>query len=119
LIFPGERLSKFNLHIISGVVVGFPHVPLDWRIEIENEANWMPTISGIAIRGAADLEPRDFATDFFRVAGVPIELVKSGMPQEMTVNGDLEFSHGDAKRVLAISSSDITLASEPRCRQKR
>jgi hypothetical protein len=118
-IFPGERLSKFDLHIISGIVVEFPRVPLDWRIEIDNEANWMPEFSGTAIHGAANLEQRDFATDFVRVAGVPIDLVKSGMPKEMTVKGYLEFSLGDAKRVIPISDNNITLTSERPCRQKR
>jgi hypothetical protein len=117
-ILPGERLSKFDLHIISGIVVEFPRVPLDWSIKIDNEANWMPEFSGTAIHGAADLEQRDFATDFIRVADVPKNLVKSGMPKEMTVRGYLEFAHGDAKRVITISDNNITLTPERRCRQR-
>jgi hypothetical protein len=116
---PAERLSKFDLRITSGTVVGFPRVPLDWLIAIDNEANWMREIRGNAIHAAADLEEHQFATDFIRVAGIPAALVRSGMPKKMTVAGYVELAHGDAKRVLPISDRNITLTPERRCRQRR
>lgn len=116
---PGERVSKFDLRITSGIVVGFPRVPLGWQIEIDNEANWMPEISGIAIEQAADLEEREFKTDFIRVAGLPKDLLKSGMPEKIMVKGYLELSHGDTKRVRAISNANITLTRARWCGRDR
>src|ERR1700728_1706492 len=114
-IFRGERLAKFNLHIISGVVVSLPHVPLDWRIVVENDANWMPVVSGIAIHGAADLAPSAFTVDFLRVAGIPMDLVQSGMPGAMNLTGYLEFSQGDAQRVVSLSTKNFSLTPARRC----
>lgn len=114
-LYPQERLSRFDLHITSGVFVGFPRVPLDWLVVIKNAANWLPEISGNAIHGAAALKGRDFTIDFIRVAGIPMDLVKSGMPERMAVRGFLELSKGDTKRVLPISTKNIILIPESRC----
>ncbi|HZK91674.1 MAG TPA: hypothetical protein VFC56_16155 [Stellaceae bacterium] len=112
---PGERLFKFDLHITSGIVVGLPHVPLDWQIVIDNEANWMPEVSGNAIHETADLEEREFETDFIRLDSIPHYLVKSGMPKNMAVTGSMELSDGTAKRVLTLSDRNIALAPRHGC----
>ena len=117
-IYPDERLSKFDLHFQSAIVVSIPHVPIGWRIEIDNEANWMPEVSGVAIEQAADLEKRAFANDFIDLAGIPPELARYGMTDAVAVTGYLELSHRDAKRVLPISDRNVILtldcSSEPR-----
>jgi hypothetical protein len=118
-IYPNERLSKFDLHINSAIVVSLPRVPMGWRIEIDNEPNWMPEISGIAIEQAADLEKSEFSKNFINLAGIPPELVKYGMTARITVSGYLELSHRDAKRVLPISNTNVTLTPDCRSEPKR
>lgn len=116
-ILPMERLSQFDLHFKSAIVTSFPRVPVGWRIEIDNEANWMTSVSGVAIEQAADLEKRAFAKNFIDVAGIPPELVKYGMTDAIAVTGYLQLSHREAKRILPISDRNVTLtpdcSSEP------
>jgi hypothetical protein len=84
---PNERLSKFDLHIKSSIIVAVPRVAPGWHIEIDNETNEMPTISGIAIEQAVDLEEREFATGCILVAGVPKDLLRSGSSGKISVEG--------------------------------
>ncbi len=94
---PTEGLSKFDLHLNSGIVVSFPRIPLGWQITIDNESNGMPEISGFAIEQAADLVAPEFGADLLRVSAMPKELVNSGMPNKMTVTGYVESVKGRHK----------------------
>lgn len=118
-LVPGEGLSGFDLRIHSGILVSFPHVPIGWKILIDNETNGMPRISGTAIQQAASLDRREFATDFIRVAAIPKDEARSGIPAKITVQGELQLSRGDAKREMLVLAENIILIPEERCLRQR
>jgi hypothetical protein len=99
----------------SSLIVGIARVPPGWHIEIDNETNEMPTISGIAIEQAADLDEREFAAGFILVADVAKHLPRSGPKGKISVEGNFEWSDGDTKRILPVSDANVTLTPARSC----
>jgi hypothetical protein len=118
-LVPGEGLSGFDLRVHSGILVSFPHVPIGWKILIDNETNGMPRISGTAIQQAASLDRREFATDFIRIAAIPKDEARSGIPAKITVQAELQLSHGDTKREILVPNEKVSLIPEERCPSPR
>jgi hypothetical protein len=107
----GERVSKFDLHIRSAMIVRVRTIPIGWRIDIDNDPSWITQISGVAVVGAADLEPSALRPWFLSLLAEP------GNPSEprekIKLDGSMTFSNGDNTRVVQVTSRDVVLIPSP------
>jgi hypothetical protein len=106
-MIPGERVSKFELHVHSAMIVGFRSIPVGWRINIDNDPSWSTEVSGIAVVGAADLEPSALRPWFLSLLPEPSD--RSERMTEININGSVTLSNRDKTRVVEITNRDVTL----------
>lgn len=108
---PGDRVSKFDLHIRSAMIVRFRTIPVGWQINIDNDPSWMTQVSGIAVVGAADLEPSALRSWFLSLLAEP------GSRSEPKVDGSITLSNGDNTRIVQIMNRDAVLVPLPRAQR--
>lgn len=106
-LIPGERVSKFELHVRSAMIVGFRSIPVGWRINIDNDPSWSTEVSGIAVVGAADLEPSALRPWFLSLLPEPSD--RSDRMTKIKINGSVMLSNADKTRVVEITNRDVTL----------
>lgn len=59
------RIASLNLTVRHGAISALGHVPVGWRLVVDNDPSWMAKVSGQAIVGAAFLEQSEFSGLFF------------------------------------------------------
>jgi hypothetical protein len=112
---PGERLSKFDLHIHSAMVIRFRTIPVGWQINIDNDPSWMTQVSGTAVVGAADLEPSALQPWFLSLLAEPGS--RSEPRDVIKVEGSVTLSNGENTRVVQIVDHDVALIPSPRAQR--
>jgi hypothetical protein len=108
----GERVSKFDLHFRSAMIIGFRSIPVGWQINIDNDPSWVTQVSGMAVVGAADLEASALRPWFVSLLSEPSGGSVRG--EEITVEGTITLSIGDRTRVIPIGGSDVLLVPTER-----
>jgi hypothetical protein len=108
----GERVSKFDLHLRSAMIVGFRTIPVGWQINIDNDPSWMTEVSGTAVVGAADLEASALRPWFVSVLPEPDG--RSERVGEIAIEGSITLSNGDQARTIAVTSHDVALIAASR-----
>jgi hypothetical protein len=89
------------------MIVGFRSIPVGWRINIDNDPSWSTEVSGIAVVGAADLEPSALRPWFLSLLPEPSD--RSERMTEININGSVTLSNRDKTRVVEITNRDVTL----------
>ena len=113
---PGERVSKFDLHIRSAMIVRFRTIPIGWQINIDNDPSWMTQVAGIAVVGAADLEPSELRPWFLSLLAEPA--TRSEPRKGIKVAGYITLSKGGNTRVVEIINRDVVVIPPPRARSR-
>ena len=106
---PGERVSKFELHIRSAMIVGFRRIPVGWQINIDNDPSWSTEVSGIAVVGAANLHPSALGPWFLSLLAEADAPSPSERINAINIDGSITLSHGDNSRVIEIAGRDVAL----------
>ena len=54
------RISAISLDVTHASIYYFSHIPLGWRIDIDNDPSWTTSVRAKAVVGAAFMNPTDF-----------------------------------------------------------
>jgi hypothetical protein len=100
-----ERITGFEIHLTSGMIMSLPKVPYGWSISLDNDPSWNTTISGSIVVGAAAVD-LDFFHDFLVVE---VEDNSSGhLPFEL--NGEIFINEDLAdKRRIKLVNKDFSV----------
>jgi hypothetical protein len=61
---PDGRVEVIRLSVTHGYVSALRKAPIGWRFTADNDPSWITSTVGIAIVGAADLDPDDLSAMF-------------------------------------------------------
>ena len=108
-----ERITGFEIHIQSGMIVRMPKVPKGWGISVDNDPSWNTAIKGSIDVGAAAVDP-DFFRDF-----LVVEVEKDGiMNLPFALKGEVfvteDFEH-ERRIKLAMKDFATKEAGEMKC----
>lgn len=98
------RIASLNLTVRHGAISALRHVPVGWRLVVDNDPSWMTKVSGQAIVGAAFLQQSEFSGLFSIEPGYTCSTLRE---QKFVALG-LTLYHNDKNRDLhpAIILSD-------------
>jgi hypothetical protein len=56
---PGERITGFQIKTTAAGIYRIEHLPMGWRVVVDNDASWITTAKGDIEVGAAALDPTE------------------------------------------------------------